>query len=92
MEVFYFPGSKNGHLAAEHVPNSVTAAFPNHKNRGVKVANFTVLRLTLMPAVLIECEFLTNPTQLLFLTNPQNQKKLVTAIANSLNKYTSTQD
>jgi N-acetylmuramoyl-L-alanine amidase len=89
MEVFHFPGSKNGHLAAEHVLNSMIAAFPNHRNRGVKEANLVVLRLTLMPAILIECEFLTNPTQLLFLTNPENQKKLATAIANGLNKYIS---
>jgi N-acetylmuramoyl-L-alanine amidase len=40
-----------------------------------------------MPAILIECEFLTNPTQLLFLIDSQNQTRLANAIAIGLNEY-----
>lgn len=87
MEIYHFPGSNSGRLAAEHIFNRMIDAFPDHRNRGVKTANFDVLRLTLMPAVLIECEFLTNPTQLLFLTNPDSQAKLATAIADGINSF-----
>ena len=87
MEIYHFPGSSNGNRAAEHIFNSMIDAFPDHKNRGIKTANFDVLRLTLMPAVLIECEFLTNPTQLRFLTNPDSQARLATAIADGVNSF-----
>ena len=57
------------------------AAFPDHDNRGVREADFTVLRETAMPAVLIETEFLTNPSQLRFLADPRNQHRMAQAIA-----------
>ena len=84
MEVFHFPGSQNGRNVARPVLRSMMAAFPGHRNRGVKEANFAVLRLTGMPAVLVECEFLTNPEQLRFLKNPANQEGLARAIAEAI--------
>ena len=81
MEVFYFPGSAAGRRAAAEVLGSLQAAFPDHRSRGVKAANLAVLRLTEMPAILVETEFLTNPRQLLFLTHPVHQAQLATAIA-----------
>jgi N-acetylmuramoyl-L-alanine amidase len=84
MEVFHFPDSVKGGRAASAVLNSITGAFPDHRNRGVKEANFAVLRLTAMTAILIECEFITNPNQLQFLADPQNQQELAVAIANGI--------
>ena len=84
MEVFHFPGSASGSRAARLVLNKMLAAFPNHKRRGVKEANFTVLRETRMPAVLVECEFLTTPRQLRFLASQANQEKLARAIADGI--------
>jgi N-acetylmuramoyl-L-alanine amidase len=81
MEVFHFPGSAKGQVAAGEILRSMLEAFPDHKNRGVKEANFAVLRLTSMPSVLVECEFLTNPPQLQFLADPANQRGLAEAIA-----------
>lgn len=84
MEVFHFPGSSSGHSAATAVLNSMIDRFPNHRNRGVKEANFAVLRLTDMPAILIECEFISNPAQLQFLSDLQSQQNLSVAIADGL--------
>lgn len=81
MEVFHFPGSFPGRRVAESVLGSMIQAFPDHKNRGVKEANFAVLRLTSMPAVLVECEFLTHPAQLQFLADASCQEKLAAAVA-----------
>jgi N-acetylmuramoyl-L-alanine amidase len=63
---------------------SIISAFPTHVNRGAKEANFAVLRLTDMTAILIETEFLTNPKQLQFLADPENQKSMATAIADGI--------
>lgn len=46
--------------------------------------DFAVLREALMWAVLVECEFLTNPSQLRFPANPNNHEKLAAAIADGI--------
>ncbi|HSK81284.1 MAG TPA: N-acetylmuramoyl-L-alanine amidase [Thermoanaerobaculia bacterium] len=84
MEVFCFPGSVRGRDAATRVLESMVAEFPGHRNRGVKEANFAVLRLSGMPAILVECEFLTNPAQLEFLADEGNQRRLAAAIARAV--------
>jgi N-acetylmuramoyl-L-alanine amidase len=84
IEVYHFPGSIAGRRLAESVLKSLLATFPTHKNRGVKEANFTVLPLTTMPGILVETEFLTNPTQLKFLADPANQQLLAAAIADGV--------
>jgi N-acetylmuramoyl-L-alanine amidase len=84
MEVFCFPGSVRGRDFAERVLDSLLAEFPDHRNRGVKEANFAVLRLSGMPAILVECEFLTNPRQLEFLADADSQRRLAAAVARAV--------
>lgn len=50
-------------------------------NRGVMAANFAVLRLTDMPAVLVELGYLTNSTEALNLNSPAWQRAVAQAIA-----------
>jgi N-acetylmuramoyl-L-alanine amidase len=84
MEVYHFPDSAKGRTIAFHVLDRMLLRFPGHRNRGVKEANFAVLRLTRMPAILVECEFLTHPRQLEFLAARENQAGLAEAIAEGL--------
>lgn len=84
MEVYHFPASAAGQNAATHILEGMISAFPTHVNRGVKEANFAVLRLTDMTAILIETEFLTNPKQLQFLADPENQKNMAIAITHGI--------
>ncbi len=84
MEVYHFPESREGRAVARAVLESLVTAFPDHRNRGVKEANFTVLRETTMPAILIETEFITNPRQLEFLSDPENQEALAEAAADGI--------
>ncbi len=84
MEVFHFAGSARGREAAIRILDEMTTTFPGHKDRGVKEGNFAVLRLTKMPAVLVECEFITNPEQLLFLHDLENQLELADAISEGI--------
>ncbi|AVZ29565.1 N-acetylmuramoyl-L-alanine amidase family protein [Nodularia spumigena] len=80
IETWIFPGSNAGQKLADAVQKSLATTFPTHKNRGIKEYNFQVLRDTKMPAILVECEFITNSTQLQFLSDKENQQKIAKAI------------
>ena len=69
---------------AERIARSMAENFPGHLQRGVRESNFAVLRHTRMPAVLIECEFLSNPESRSFLHEPENQLALSRAIAGAV--------
>ena len=84
IEVYHFPGSESGSAYASEILQNLLKAFPDHTNRGVKEANFAVLRLTRMPAVLVECEFITHPDHLVFLADSSNQKGMAQAIAHAV--------
>lgn len=84
IEVFHLPGSLRGAAVAVAVMTKLAEAFPDHRNRGTKQAGFFVLRHTLAPAVLVETEFISNPQQLQFLADPDNQQRLALAIADGI--------
>lgn len=66
------------------ISNSLQSTFPDHRNRGIKEANYYVLTSNPFPAILVECEFLSNPVQNNFLSKPENQLRLVQSIANGI--------
>lgn len=61
-------------------------------DRGVRQAGFWVLAKTSMPAVLVELDFICNPTQERFLTSESGQTKMAQAIYNAFVKYKSDYD
>jgi N-acetylmuramoyl-L-alanine amidase len=60
------------------------AALPGTASRGVKTANFRVLRRNGYPAVLVECGFLSNPSEGARCASPQYREMLAAAIANGI--------
>ena len=56
-------------------------------DRGVKQANFSVLRGSFMPAVLIEVGFGTNRAEATYLTTPARQSELAGAISEATMEY-----
>lgn len=56
-------------------------------SRGVKQANFAVLRTSFMPAVLVEIGFGTNPAEASFLADPRRQRALGEAMATAAVEY-----
>lgn len=56
-------------------------------NRGVKQANFAVLRTSFMPAVLVEIGFGTNPEEAAFMRDPAKQRLIARAIADGALEY-----
>lgn len=65
---------------------ALTDRFPDHANRGLRLSGFYVLRMTIMPAVLIECEFISNPEQRKFLKEAENQLAIARAITSEICK------
>ena len=59
-EVYY--KSRCSSRIAANILNQVSA-IPGFSNRGVRTANFRVLKKNRYPAVLVECGYLTNPTE-----------------------------
>ncbi len=57
------------------------------KNRGVHQAGFWVLWATSMPSVLIELDFICNPTSAKYMTSSKGEKEFAEGIFNAINKY-----
>lgn len=88
MSVHVFPQSgANSRDLADKVLKQMSMMFPDHINRGVKESNFYVLRNTPMPAILVECEFVSNPDTRKFLKEPENKRALAQAIALGVMKH-----
>jgi N-acetylmuramoyl-L-alanine amidase len=83
--------AQNEHLReasdlAGEVQRRLRATHPG-TDRGVKQANFSVLRGSFMPAVLIEVGFGTNRAEATYLTTPARQTDIATAISVATIEY-----
>lgn len=84
----------------KHLEQSVDFAslVQNHfgkagrKDNGVRQAGFWVLAKTSMPAVLIELDFICNPTQEKYLSSSSGQKELANAIFDAFREYKAASD
>lgn len=57
------------------------------ENRGVRQAGFYVLRGAQMPAILVECAFLSNPAEEAKLKNPRIQKQIADGLYTAIKNY-----
>lgn len=73
---------------ATHVQHEFTHHAGRH-NRGVKQAGFLVLYKTAMPAVLIECGFLSHDQEERFLASDKGQQLMATSIYRAVKRYKS---
>jgi N-acetylmuramoyl-L-alanine amidase len=79
--------SLNTIRASSIINKQLLTYFPLHRNRGIKKSNFYVLRKTFCPAVLVECEFLSNPDTRKFLKKPENQKRMAQCLKRGMTLY-----
>jgi N-acetylmuramoyl-L-alanine amidase len=83
--------AQNEHLRessdlASTIQNGLIDVHPG-PNRGVQQANFSVLRGSYMPAVLVEIGFGSNQSEATFLSDQDNQRALARNIAESVLAY-----
>ncbi|MFO7676294.1 MAG: N-acetylmuramoyl-L-alanine amidase [bacterium] len=65
----------------------VTVPHARVFDRGVRQANFYVLRQNYMPAVLVECGFISNASEEKLLRNPQHRDKLAEGICRGIVEF-----
>ncbi len=85
IETYWWKGSSDNNLASliqKRLINNTNAT-----NRGVKKNDYYVIKNTLMPSSLVECGFITNPSEANKLKNKDYQNKLADAIANGTYEY-----
>lgn len=93
-ETFY-PGERGGasdellaasKRLADHVQSELLSQL-QRKDRGVKRANFAVLRNNQVPSILVEVAFLSNSQEEKLLADPSFQKRAAQAVARGIKNY-----
>ena len=87
-EVFHYPGSVEGGKLAGCIQKEIVASMGT-VDRGVKFANFMVLRETNCPAVLIELAFISNEGDRSSLTDLLLRRGFAVAVARGVEAYSS---
>ncbi|AZR72542.1 hypothetical protein BBF96_03570 [Anoxybacter fermentans] len=84
VETWYFKHSTKGRYLAELIQNQLIKKF-KMRNRGIKGSRgLIVLKKTLMPAVLIELGFITNPRDRNIMTASVYPERVACAIADGV--------
>ncbi len=90
IETLHWPGSAEGRRLAHHVQAALIEKCHGRRSRGLKERDdLAVLRDTRMPAILVECEFLSNPKGRAFLLHRTNHSLIAAAIAKGVGKFAS---
>lgn len=83
LQAEHLEGSNN---LATHIQTNLIAGVKGY-DRGVKQANFYVLRGAFMPSVLLELGFLSNPTEEALLANPEYQDRMARTIFEGIKRF-----
>ncbi len=96
IEIFYYKDEKSPKakriLESRHLGEEVLSTLVKHTGanaRGVKQANFAVIRETEMPAILIEAGFLSNALERDRIKDPEYMRFLAWGIARGIDSYLS---
>lgn len=83
---FHYEGSSEGKKLASAIQRYLLSST-GAVDRGVRTANYFVLRETVVPAVLVEIGFLTNSIEEYKLRDPLYQQRIVDGMAQGIDEY-----
>ena len=84
IETYIHPNASATSKALAQKIQGAMIRFTGRKDRGVRTANFQVLRETKMPAVLVECGFMTNKEEAKLLKDEGYRARCASAIVEAL--------
>jgi len=86
-ETYWCANGVNGsNQLAGYIQSNLVSQI-NRADRGVKTANFRVIKYTSMPAALVECAFVSNPTEAELLKSSAFQDKCASGIFNGISRF-----
>ena len=86
-QVFYQKGADAGRLLAGAMQESLVQTLQPAKVRAANAGDYYVLRNTALPAVLVECGFLSNAAEEKKLLDKAYQRMIAQAVANGLEEW-----
>ena len=90
-QVFYYTGSDSGKMLGNIIQNSLKSEIDDGNHRVAKAnKEYYLLKKAACPAVIIECGFLSNPTEAALLMTEEYQEELAFAIHLGIMEYINT--
>jgi N-acetylmuramoyl-L-alanine amidase len=87
-QTFYYPGSAEGEALAKSIQQSLISGINNGNKREIKsTRDVYILRKTTVPAVLVECGFISNYNEEKLLNTEEYQKKVAKCVAKGIENY-----
>ncbi len=87
-QVFYYKDSEEGKKLAEYVQSSLAETLDSSNTRAAKADNtYYMLRTNKTPSIIVECGFLSNPSEEKSLNSPDYQQKTAWAIYKGIIDY-----
>ncbi len=87
-QTFYYSGSKSGKILAEAIQEQLIKILDRGNKRLAATSDsYYVLKNTQIPAVIVECGFMSNPEEYKLLQDDEYQEKIAWAIYLGINIY-----
>jgi len=85
-QVFFSKNNKSSEILAKSVQSSIKSLIQPQNDREIKPANknIFILHNSKVPAIIVECGFISNEEELKNLINPEYQSKIASAIYNGI--------
>lgn len=88
IQVFYYEGSTNGKYVAELMQEQLILGMNPNKERSAKAdGSYYLLKHSSIPMIIVECGFLSNPTEANLLISDSYQEKMAWNISLGILKY-----
>ena len=86
-ETYWNPNGVSGSSQFASLVQSNILQQTGRANRGVKTANFRVIKYTTMPAALVECAFVSNPTENNLLKTADFRERCANGLFNAIKTF-----
>ena len=88
-QVFYSPKTEDSHILGEKIQSAIAGMLQSENDRVIKKGNSSTFLLNnaTIPAVIVECGFLSNKNELELLKSEEYQNKLAFCIFCGINNY-----